>query len=276
MGGHIDCYLDIASLYSYIALIQILKTQDILKQHSVEIEIHPVLLGAINAGSERTNPQEGNKPPWTLPAKATHSAFDSRRALRAVGLRSVSPPGDLFEAGRTTLPLRALLRIKATHPRRVYLTALHVLFHAFWTLHRVPTTADVLGEVLSEAPRDFTFAGDSESGTGGSFFAAGGEEAGFRSSGERLFTAAEVAQILRAAAEPEAKDALRRTTDEALARGAFGAPWLWVTDRRTGEAEPFFGSDRWHFVYEFLGLPYRDVALLPPSSPKAESKESKL
>lgn len=29
-----------------------------------------------------------------------------------------------------------------------------------------------------------------------------------------------------------------------------------------GRGNPFFGSDRFHFVYKHLGLPYRDVEVL--------------
>lgn len=48
--------------------------------------------------------------------------------------------------------------------------------------------------------------------------------------------------LLRAAGEPDAKASLRATTDEAVARGAFGAPTFFV-----GE-EMFFGTDRLDFV----------------------------
>jgi 2-hydroxychromene-2-carboxylate isomerase len=44
----------------------------------------------------------------------------------------------------------------------------------------------------------------------------------------------------------EIKDALRRNTDEAVARGAFGAPTFYVGD------EMFFGSDRLMFVEKVL------------------------
>ncbi|KAI0887239.1 thioredoxin-like protein [Annulohypoxylon maeteangense] len=236
MGGHIDLYIDLASLYSYIALIQVLKTQDILKQHSVEVEIHPVLLGAINAGS-------GNKPPWVLPAKAIHSAYDSSRSLRSVGLADVSAPGDLFEAGKTQLPLRALHYIKTHHPTPVYYRAWRQLFHVFWTVHRPPNTPELLREALS-----------ADDGKGG----------------KRLFAAAEVDAIVDAAGQVEYKNVLRQTTETALKRGAFGTPWLWVTNAETKESEPFFGSDRWHHVYEFLGLPYQAVAVLAPGAEKSK------
>lgn len=46
--------------------------------------------------------------------------------------------------------------------------------------------------------------------------------------------------------EPAIKDALRANTDEAIARGAFGAPALFVGDRL------FWGNDRLDFVEEAL------------------------
>jgi 2-hydroxychromene-2-carboxylate isomerase len=42
--------------------------------------------------------------------------------------------------------------------------------------------------------------------------------------------------------EPAIKDRLRANTDEAIARGAFGAPTFLVED------ELFWGNDRLHFV----------------------------
>jgi 2-hydroxychromene-2-carboxylate isomerase len=61
--------------------------------------------------------------------------------------------------------------------------------------------------------------------------------------GKPLFTADEVQAIMRAAGSEEMKAVLKGTTQEALDRGAFGAPWLWVSaDGKEGE--PFFGSDR--------------------------------
>lgn len=49
-------------------------------------------------------------------------------------------------------------------------------------------------------------------------------------------------RALAAIETPELKDRLRQNTDEAIARGAFGAPALFVGD------ELFWGNDRLHFV----------------------------
>ena len=55
------------------------------------------------------------------------------------------------------------------------------------------------------------------------------------------------AQVFAWAAEPDAKASLRATTDEAVARGVFGAPTMFVG------GEMFFGQDRLDFVREALG-----------------------
>ena len=54
------------------------------------------------------------------------------------------------------------------------------------------------------------------------------------------------AEIMALAGDPEVKARLRATTDEAVARGAFGAPTMFVGD------EMFFGQDRLDFVREAL------------------------
>lgn len=52
--------------------------------------------------------------------------------------------------------------------------------------------------------------------------------------------------ILAAIARPEAKDDLRRRTDEAIALGIFGAPAFFVNGRL------YWGQDRMHFVEQDL------------------------
>ncbi|KAH6850330.1 thioredoxin-like protein [Chaetomium sp. MPI-CAGE-AT-0009] len=238
MGGKIDCYLDIASLYSYLVFLELEKNRDLLASHNVEVEYHPVLLGAINVGS-------GNRPPWTLPAKAAYGVHDARRAIaRHDPPPAIAFPPDLMKAGMTVAPLRCLHYIKRRHARATFLAALHGLFRAFWAPpNKDLTTLAGVAEVLRGVPR------------------GGGEGL--------LFTEGEVEEVLAAAGTEEMKGLLKATTQEALEKGAFGAPWLWVRDGR-GREEPFFGSDRFHFVYEFLGLPYTDVTLLPAGGEKGK------
>ena len=63
-----------------------------------------------------------------------------------------------------------------------------------------------------------------------------------------LFSAAgfDPAELAAIAADPEVKNKLRTNTEEAAARGAFGAPTMYVN------GEMFFGQDRLDFVKEAL------------------------
>jgi 2-hydroxychromene-2-carboxylate isomerase len=54
------------------------------------------------------------------------------------------------------------------------------------------------------------------------------------------------AEMMTLSADPEVKAKLRSTTEEAVARGAYGAPTMFVGD------EMFFGQDRLDFVAEEL------------------------
>jgi 2-hydroxychromene-2-carboxylate isomerase len=56
----------------------------------------------------------------------------------------------------------------------------------------------------------------------------------------------DAAEIAALSERPEIKDELRRNTDEAVARGAFGAPTIFVGN------EMFWGNDRFDFVEEAL------------------------
>jgi hypothetical protein len=143
--------------------------------------------------------------------------------------------------GMTVLPLRALHHIKATRPESVYLAVWARLFALFWTPPNANLTLpDVLADALANVPGE---------------------------NNKKLFTKDDVAEIMTAAASPKMKDALKKATQEALDRGAYGAPWLWVTNAQ-GDSEPFFGSDRFGHVFRFLGLPFRDITLLPPQNAK--------
>lgn len=77
----------------------------------------------------------------------------------------------------------------------------------------------------------------------------------------KVFNIQEAEDILKAAQTPEIKQALNDTTRHAVEDlGAFGCPWFWVHDG-LGNAEPFFGSDRFHYMWDYLGIPHRDREL---------------
>ena len=60
-------------------------------------------------------------------------------------------------------------------------------------------------------------------------------------------------EIISQAASPEVKQALIDETDQALASGAFGLPWLKATNS-VGQAEYFWGFDDLGQVCHHLGL----------------------
>ncbi|KAG9248270.1 putative glutathione S-transferase kappa 1 [Calycina marina] len=228
MGGNIDCYLDLSSFYSYITIVYLEKNRSKLESYGITINYIPFFLGGVNVGS-------GNKPPWSLPAKAAHGAFDSDRAKKHHGMQAIAFP-DFFPP-LTILPQRALCFIKATYPPSTLITTWLSLFSAMWTTpHQNITLAPTLSSVLAST---------------------------------KLFSSSQVAEILSKAAASEWKETLIANTKMALDQGAFGAPWMMVTNDQ-GATEPFFGSDRWHFVYAFLGVGWQDVEVLVKKDEKAK------
>jgi 2-hydroxychromene-2-carboxylate isomerase len=114
-----------------------------------------------------------------------------------------------------THPNRTVLALRATLAADGQIPrAARALFHAYWGLGRDLSRPEVVREALDGAGLD----------------------------GAALVQRAEDAAI---------KDALRARTDEAVARGVFGAPTLFVTV--DGKTESFWGQDRLHFVEKALG-----------------------
>lgn len=129
--------------------------------------------------------------------------------------------------GHTVLPLRVLHYVKQSYPESAYLSTWHYLFQSFWgPRKRNLRNPAELAVVLSEIPQGYAGSG--------------------RATGEgsnALFQRVDLEKILAATQEEKFKDILKGTVKEALERGAFGAPWFWVTNSK-GKTEPFFGSDR--------------------------------
>ncbi|KAG6025816.1 hypothetical protein E4U41_001443, partial [Claviceps citrina] len=249
----------------YVCFEDLWGNLDKLAAHGVQVEFHPVFLGGINHLSGKNlllsfrplHSVLGNKPPWTLAAKADYLARDAPRAASRVGITALSPPRDLLSRARTQSALRALLFIKANFARETFLSALRFLFRAFWT----PPNGDVVDEESLRA----LLAGATAAAAAAAAAAAGGGESGddARGGGDGLlFSRAEVDAIMEG--RGRMKEALVEETGRAVEAGAFGCPWLVVEDAR-GRVEPFFGSDRFNHIYRHLGVPFQDVSLLDPA-----------
>jgi 2-hydroxychromene-2-carboxylate isomerase len=84
----------------------------------------------------------------------------------------------------------------------------------------------------------------------------------------RVFSKQEAEEVLKSAQTPEIKQALNDITRHVVEDlGAFGCPWFWVHDG-LGNTEPFFGSDRFHYMWDYLNIPHRDLELQSPISGK--------
>ncbi|RFU26215.1 hypothetical protein B7463_g10113, partial [Scytalidium lignicola] len=174
------------------------------------------------------NVGSGNKPPWTLPAKKQYGNFETARAKKYFGLTDMETP-EWFPP-LSLLPQRALCYIKANFSNEIFENTLLAIFKSVWIPpHKNITIPALMIEMLKE--------------TG-------------------LFSEKEVEEIMQAVQQKEWKDKLTANTQKVLDQGAFGAPWFMVTNGK-GIAEPFFGSDRFHHMWEFLEIPWQDIAIIP-------------
>ena len=86
------------------------------------------------------------------------------------------------------------------------------------------------------------------------------------------YTQLQVEDILKAASLPKYKEALTATTKHCVEDcGAFGAPWFWIKNAE-GKSEPFFGSDRWAYMWDFLDVPHQNVEILEKEKEKDSAK----
>ncbi|KAH6867800.1 DSBA family oxidoreductase [Thelonectria olida] len=218
----IEAYLDCVSPYSFYSFSYLRQNRRALQSQGVTVEFIPVFLGGINVGS-------GNKPPWTLPAKANYAIHDGKRAQKYFGLKFETP--DFFPI-LSLLPQRCLTYVKSECPDKLE-DLFQSCFELLWLQHLdLAKPEHMLAALL------------------------------------KVFNKQESADILKAAQTPEIKQALNEATKYAVEDlGAFGCPWFWVHDGK-GNAEPFFGSDRFHYMWDYLEIPHQDLKLQGPVSGK--------
>ncbi|KAK9437991.1 uncharacterized protein VB005_08996 [Metarhizium brunneum] len=223
MGSKIDCYIDVASFYSFLAFHHLINSLDLLARHNVEVEFHPIFLGAVHASS-------GNTPPWAgSKAKREYlKKYELVRAAKMLRVEDIVLPEDLrdlLDLGWTQKPCRALMYIKDHYTRNVYHASFQYLFHFFWTTPEKRVFDElVLAHVLSNMPLEFH-----------------GSET--RHGSQRMFSEDEVTVIVSNQASLKYQDMLKANSQSLSDLGAFGLPWL-VVSNSEGHKEPFFGSDR--------------------------------
>ncbi|EED16107.1 DSBA family oxidoreductase, putative [Talaromyces stipitatus ATCC 10500] len=225
MGGIIHAYYDCVSPYSYFAFVHLQRVRDKLASYGVTVESHPIFLGGIMDRS-------GNTPPWKVPAKAKLGQLELARGIKYWNVEPFTQP-DFFPI-LTIFPQRALTYIKHTYPLTQFEKILDLYWQWFFYQHLNISKPDVLRQLLVSP-------------------AAG-------------FSVEQADEIVTAAMDKKWKDALTAKTQEAIDRGAYGAPFFWVVKSEGGKVlgeEPFFGSDRFHQIWDFLELQWEDFKLLP-------------
>ncbi len=156
-----------------------------------------------------------NKPAGFFPAKLPYVQKDLIRSAEYFQV-PLSPPSEAVTL-TTIRPMRLLISVSKEIP-----DSLFALTRSLWEKHWRDGKDTSQDAVLSEA---MSAASISE---------------------------LQVGALLRRIEESAIKRSLREATDEAVARGAFGAPTLFV-DTTQGE-EMFFGSDRFPLVARCLGV----------------------
>jgi 2-hydroxychromene-2-carboxylate isomerase len=196
MNKSFEFFFDYVSPTAYLALPV---AQGVAERTGATLVYRPMFLGGVMQAT-------GNRPPGTVPAKATYMNRDIQRCADHIGLRFHSNPA--FPMNTLGL-IRATIGLEADPGEQVrFITT---CFHACWGQ----------ADTLDPSDKDAVAAMCSANG----------------------FDAAQIAAL---ATSDAAKDKLRANTEEAVARGVFGAPSFLVGD------ELFFGHDRLDYVERML------------------------
>ncbi|KAF9094446.1 hypothetical protein BGX23_002109 [Mortierella sp. AD031] len=175
-----------------------------------------------------------NQPLFAFPSKRSHMIADLDRISAVTGVPFKFPTQ--FPVN-TVLPMRVLTALQI-HEAEKYEQCIDKLFDEYFVHGRNISQAEVIQQVL------------------GPIFHA---------------DTSKVQSYLTLASQPETKELFKQYTDEAVAKGIFGAPTFIV--RKAG-ADPvnekeemlFFGSDRFEMIAATLGLPYPGLVASSSSS----------
>jgi len=176
----------------------------------------------------------GNQPPWTNIAKGKHGVFDRKRACKQFGVPYIDAPA--FFPINSLLPQRCMVVIKEKREQALFEKTFLSLWESLWQNGLDVSQPEILRQTLA-----------------------------------RNLDTEEIEAALVASKTDAVKKKLTANTQEALDRGAFGAPFFWVTNPH-GVAEPFFGSDRFNHMFDFLELPVQHLAILPSERHNTEGR----
>lgn len=160
----------------------------------------------------------GNVPPATLPQRAPYLLRDIARLSRHIGVEMTLP--DVFP-GQTLTTMRFLRVVEDENDPKLLLDVTLALYRAHWGRGEAVDTPETLLRAAKEA---------------------GVDEARAQAWAAKT-------------SDPGVKERLKATGDEAVARGAFGFPAMFVN--KDGDDEMFFGHDRISLLAAEMGLPWQ-------------------
>ncbi|KAG7474230.1 glutathione S-transferase kappa 1 [Solea senegalensis] len=245
----INFFYDVVSPYSWLAFEVMCRYRNVW---DVEVKLRPAFLGGIMQKS-------GNKPPGLVPNKFLYMTKDLQRLAQYVDV-PLSPPDDPFEAMFQKGSLAAMRFVTAVQERekdgdRQVEQVSRELWRRIWSENKDITEP----ASLSEVPEYLTgmtvkYLALSQ---GLLIFLQAAKKAGLSDS--------EIKEVLELCTTQHIKDKLINTTQEALDVGAFGLPMFMY--RVNGNAEIFFGSDRFELMAHCIGEKW-----LGPQPHKSTSK----
>ncbi len=269
-----ELFYDVISPYSWVAFEILCRYRT---QWNLTLELKPFLLGGVMQAS-------GNSPPAKVPAKGPYMLQDLERIRRHAGI-PLTPPKDFASTilRKGSLKAQRLLTAASLYApdavealsrafwRRTwenvsplvllnsYLIASPLPLHSLWTLVDPPhlrraVSLDVPHTTTPALFQDLDITEDAS-------LAHVCKEAGVD---EALS-----AKLLGSIAQQDVKDRLKKVTEEAVERGAFGAPIIFTAD-----GQMFFGSDRFDLIGAHIGNPY--LGPFPEASLSSRPKAAKL
>jgi len=197
----IELFYDCLSPFSYLAFLVLTRYESLW---GVKLELRPVLLGGIMAST-------GNVPPMARPwagAAAKVAGQDMARCRDHFNTNMLEPPSNFFGPdgpsdkrglARDFRYMRCLSALSRLHPQLALRKATKLVFEQIWAGERDPAGNAPMSEaVLHRILRESGLSVD-EAGT-----------------------------VVANIAAAETKAALRSNTEDAVQRGAFGAPFIAV------------------------------------------------
>uniref|UniRef100_A0A0K0DS85 Glutathione S-transferase kappa n=1 Tax=Strongyloides stercoralis TaxID=6248 RepID=A0A0K0DS85_STRER len=185
------------------------------KKEYFDLILKPIFLGGVMK-------ETSNRPPAMVPAKGRYMEKDLDMMSRYYGMKLVQPK-DFFDTAITKGTLNAVRFLAAIEKEdsKYLVPASREFWKRLW-----------LRQESAHEESDFLEVGD---------------KIGLKKES--------IDGVLKKMSSPSIKDVIKNNTAEAIADGAFGAPWIKV-EKANGERHSFFGSDRMPQICFFIEKPF--------------------